>query len=69
MTKKASSKKKPIKADEVELVPDAWPRFERFIKQVAKAGPQPRKQRGGISEGMTTPSRSKTKPSRKGRPH
>jgi hypothetical protein len=25
---------------EIELVPDAWPRFERFIKQVAKAGPQ-----------------------------
>jgi hypothetical protein len=25
---------------EIELVPDAWPRFERFIKQIAKAGPQ-----------------------------
>jgi hypothetical protein len=30
--------KPPVK--EIELVPDAWPRFERFIKQVAKAGPQ-----------------------------
>jgi hypothetical protein len=27
-------------AQEIELVPDAWPRFERFIKQIAKAGPQ-----------------------------
>jgi hypothetical protein len=25
---------------EIEFIPDAWPRFERFIKQVAKAGPQ-----------------------------
>jgi hypothetical protein len=34
-----TSKPKPI---EVELEPDAWPRFERFIKQAAKAGPQHR---------------------------
>jgi hypothetical protein len=27
-------------SDVIELVPDAWPRFERFIKQIAKAGPQ-----------------------------
>jgi hypothetical protein len=27
----------------VELVPDAWPRFERFIREIAKAGPQHRK--------------------------
>jgi hypothetical protein len=27
---------------EIELNPDAWPRFERFIKQIAKAGPQHR---------------------------
>jgi hypothetical protein len=31
--------KKP-KQEDIELVPDAWPRFERFIKQIAKAGPQ-----------------------------
>jgi hypothetical protein len=31
-----------IKSEAVELEPDAWPRFERFIKQVAKAGPQHR---------------------------
>jgi hypothetical protein len=28
---------------EIELEPDAWPRFERFIKQIAKAGPQHKK--------------------------
>jgi hypothetical protein len=28
------------KKSEIELVPDAWPRFERFIQQIAKAGPQ-----------------------------
>jgi hypothetical protein len=31
-------KKKP----EIELEPDAWQRFERFISTVAKAGPQHR---------------------------
>jgi hypothetical protein len=25
---------------EVELVEDAWPRFEKFIKEIVKAGPQ-----------------------------
>jgi hypothetical protein len=34
--------KKPERKIEVELHPDAWPRFERFIKQIAKAGPQHR---------------------------
>lgn len=42
MPKKASPKKKPTKVEAVELVPDAWPRFERLIKQAAKIGPQPR---------------------------
>ena len=36
------AKKPDSKIDEIELVPDAWPRFERFIKQIAKAGPQHR---------------------------
>jgi hypothetical protein len=36
------SKTDKIKLVEVELEPDAWPRFERFIKQAAKAGPQHR---------------------------
>lgn len=34
-------KRKPkAKEPEIELEPDAWDRFERFIKSVAKAGPQ-----------------------------
>jgi hypothetical protein len=28
---------------EIELVEDAWPRFEKFIKEIVKAGPQHRK--------------------------
>jgi hypothetical protein len=31
---------KENQASEIELVPDAWPRFERFIRQIAKAPPQ-----------------------------
>jgi hypothetical protein len=39
----AKSPKKPKqKQPEVELVDDAWPKFERFIREVAKAGPQHR---------------------------
>jgi hypothetical protein len=26
--------------EDIELLPGAWERFERFIKQIAKAGPQ-----------------------------
>jgi hypothetical protein len=33
---------KPRAPREVELEPDAWPRFERFIRDIAKAGPQHR---------------------------
>jgi hypothetical protein len=25
---------------DIELHPEGWPRFERFIKQIAKAGPR-----------------------------
>lgn len=28
--------------DSIELQPDAWQRFERFIGKIAKAGPQHR---------------------------
>jgi hypothetical protein len=28
---------------EIELVPDAWTRFEKFIREIVKAGPQHRK--------------------------
>jgi hypothetical protein len=41
---------------EIELVPDAWPRFERFIKQIAKAGPQHRVEKKKVAK--------KTKPKR-----
>ena len=33
---------KKAKLAEIELVPDAWPRFERFIREIVKAGPQHR---------------------------
>jgi hypothetical protein len=36
------SKDSEQSSPEIELVPDAWPRFERFIKQIAKAGTQHR---------------------------
>jgi hypothetical protein len=35
-------KKKAQTIPEVELVPDAWPRFENFIREIVKAGPQHR---------------------------
>ncbi len=48
-------KAKPtLKADEIELHPDAWDRFEKFVKQIAKAGPQHRpakKPADGAAEG------------------
>jgi hypothetical protein len=36
------AKTKSVKSAEVELEPDAWPRFERFVRDIAKAGPQHR---------------------------
>jgi hypothetical protein len=43
MTK--APKADPKKAvQEIELLPDAWPRFERMVKTIAKAGPQHREQ-------------------------
>jgi hypothetical protein len=35
-----------IKPDEVELVPDAWPKFEKLVKQAAKMGPKPHGKQG-----------------------
>jgi hypothetical protein len=45
MTQKENdAKRTPAKGfAEIELVPDAWPRFEKFIREIAKAGPQHRK--------------------------
>ncbi len=37
-----ATKRVKNRAAEVELVPGAWPRFERFIRDIAKAGPQHR---------------------------
>jgi len=43
MTKKKNDAKRPPKGlAEIELVHDAWPRFETFIREIAKAGPQHR---------------------------
>jgi hypothetical protein len=54
------AKKPNPKIDEIELVPDAWPRFERFIKEIAKAGPQHRT--GGKSPALSQKtSKPKTK--------
>jgi hypothetical protein len=41
MAKSLKDQKKPERP-EIELEPDAWPRFERFVKAIAKAGPQHR---------------------------
>jgi hypothetical protein len=35
--------------DKIELVPDAWPRFEKFITEIVKAGPQHRSPKAGKS--------------------
>ena len=51
------SKTDKIKPVEVELEPDAWPRFERFIKQAAKAGPQPRKKTTKAKPTKKTPAK------------
>jgi hypothetical protein len=42
-------KKKALDCDEIELLPDAWERFEQAIKVVARAPPQHRKTKRGKS--------------------
>jgi hypothetical protein len=42
---------KPTKVEDIELHPDAWDRFERSIKAIAKGAPQHR---------PSKPSRAKT---------
>jgi hypothetical protein len=34
-------KSKVAKVEDVELIPDAWPRFERLVKAAAKMGHRP----------------------------
>jgi hypothetical protein len=48
MSKPPTGKKR--QKPEIELVEDAWPRFERLIKQVAKAGPKHRTSKKARSE-------------------
>lgn len=36
----AKAPKKEPSLEDIELVPDAWPRFEKFIKEIAKAPPK-----------------------------
>jgi len=47
------------KQERIELKPDAWPHFERFIRGIAKAGPQHRK--GKPNKGESTRSRKERK--------
>jgi hypothetical protein len=42
MVKRPVKEHKDEAQSEIELDPDAWPRFEQFIKTVAKAGPKHR---------------------------
>ena len=39
---KPEQDKKAVRVDEVELVPDAWERFEKAVDKVAKSPPQHR---------------------------
>jgi hypothetical protein len=49
---------------EVELLPDAWPRFERFIRDVARAGPQHRTAKAKSKAGKSPARKKKTPPKR-----
>jgi hypothetical protein len=51
MAKADTTKVRKLRAPrEVELEPDAWPRFEQFIRDIAKAGPQHRKPKAKPSQ-------------------
>jgi hypothetical protein len=41
MRKSARKKSQTDRADDVELIPDAWPKFEALIKSAAKMGHKP----------------------------
>ena len=47
-TAKKSTKVKPVKADtsNLDLDPDAWPKFEKLVKSAVKIGPKPHKAKG-----------------------
>jgi hypothetical protein len=44
---------------EIELVPDAWPRFEKFITEIVKAPPQHRAAPGKSMTPKGVPTQSK----------
>jgi len=46
----------------IELEPDAWPRFERFIRDIAKAGPQHRLSSKPKAKRAASPNQKKTPP-------
>ncbi len=56
MVKAPSKSVKRERVEEIEIEPGAWPRFERFIRDVAKAGPQHRQTPKSV-----TPKRPKSK--------
>lgn len=58
MAENKKAKSQSPKLPDVELDPDAWPRFERFIKAAAKAGPQHRE-----AKAKPTKKRGLSKPS------
>jgi len=56
-TKRTSKRTIP----DIELEPDAWPRFERFTSVIAKAGPQHRrsvaKPKGKLAMSLAKPTK------------
>jgi hypothetical protein len=50
---------------EIELVPDAWPRFEKFITEIVKAPPQHRTAAPKSMTPKAVPTQSKKKKKRK----
>jgi hypothetical protein len=67
MASPKGTKQTPSKSGaEIELVPDAWPRFEQFIKEIVKAGPQHRKQ--PIEKSKAKVGAKASLPKKRGRP-
>jgi hypothetical protein len=50
---------------QVELVPDAWPRFEKFITEIMKVGPQHRSANAPKSAAPKAASAQSKKPRKK----
>jgi hypothetical protein len=51
---------RPAKPEEIDLDPNAWERFEQFVKDVARAGPKHRPSQGGKA-GRSTSQRKRPK--------